>query len=69
MEKTQNTVSRRKLPWKRVAKFWIVMLKHCEKNITLLWIKSNAIWGFGTQDAISVQPLAIMTAEIKSRFK
>ena len=37
---------------------------HCEKNITLLRIKSNAIWGFGTQDAICVQPLALLMAEI-----
>ena len=39
--------------------------KHCEKNITLLRIKSNAIWGFGTQNAISLQSLASIIAEFK----
>ena len=29
------------------------------KNITLLRIKVNALRGFGTQDAICIQPLAI----------
>ena len=28
------------------------VVQHCEKNITLLRIKSNVIWGFGAQDAI-----------------
>ena len=40
-----------------------IYLPHCEKNITFLPIKVNALWGFGTQDAICVQPLAIIIAE------
>ena len=39
------------------------MAPHCEKNITLMRIRVNALWGFGTQDAICVQPLAIIIAE------
>ena len=27
-------------------------------------MKNNAIWGFGTQDAISIQPLATILAEL-----
>ena len=38
-------------------------MAHCEKNITLLRIKNNALRGFGTQDAINIQSLAKMLAK------
>ena len=42
---------------------------HCGKNITLLLMESNAIWGFGTQNAICLQPLATNIAEFTWIFK
>ena len=38
--------------------------QHFEKYITLLRIKINALWGFGTQDAIYIQLLAVKKAEM-----
>ena len=40
-------------------------LVHCEKNITLLRIKNNRLCGFGTQNAIELQPLAMIWAKTK----